>query len=88
MESQTALQTAREISLAEICATFIDEELLACSPLTQQWYRCRLGLFVTALGPQRALSTIEKSDLIRWWHILDERTRTDPPDLSVDTFHG
>jgi site-specific recombinase XerD len=84
----TVLQTAREITLAEICSTFIDEELLAFSQQTQQWYRCRLGLFVTALGPERELSTITKADLLTYWKTLEARTRTLPPDLSVETFHG
>jgi site-specific recombinase XerD len=88
MEINTVLETAREIRLAEICTSFIDEELIACSRQTQQWYRCRLGLFVAALGPDRPLSTIEKKDLLDWWRTLDARTRTVPPDLSIETMHG
>lgn len=88
MKVQSVLQTAREITLAEISATFIDEELLACSPMTQKWYRSRLGLFLDAIGPARPLSSIQKADLLNWWHTLDARTRTDPPDLSIETFHG
>lgn len=87
-DQKTILETAREFTLAEICETFIDEELLATSPATQQWYRCRLGLFVLALGPQRPLSSIDKKSLIAWWRSLDARTRTEPPDLSIETFHG
>jgi site-specific recombinase XerD len=88
LETKTVLETAREISLAEICNTFIDEELLACSHQTQKWYRCRLGLFMTALGPNRALSSIGKKELLDWWRALEARTRTVPPDLTPETFHG
>jgi integrase len=88
MSTQIALETAREITLGEICQSFIDEELLATSPQTQKWYQCRLGLFLSALGPDRPLSSVEKKDLLAWWRSLDARTRTDPPDLSIETFHG
>jgi site-specific recombinase XerD len=85
---QTQIQTAREINLSEICQTFLDEELLASSPKTQRWYRCRLNLFIQHLGAERTLSSITKQDLLRWRKTLETRTQQKPPNLAVETFHG
>jgi site-specific recombinase XerD len=88
MPVQTDLQTAREITLSEICQTFIDDELLASSHSTQRWYRSRLNLFVEFFGPSRELSSLTKKDLQHWWKTLEARTTPKPPTLSIETFHG
>jgi hypothetical protein len=84
----TNVQTATEITLGEIVATFIAEELFSLSPQTEKWYRCRLGLFVEAMGAERPLSSIGKPDLLAWWKSLESRTTSKPKTLTVDTFHG
>lgn len=77
-----------DITINNVVQTFLNEELLTASPQTQKWYRCRLGLFMSAIGIDRPITDISKMDLLTWWKNLDFRTRTVPPDLSIETFHG
>lgn len=78
----------QSITLGNAVATFLDTELLASSNETVKWYRARLRLFVAALDTERDLASITERDLIVWYKALEERTQAEPPDLSVDTFHG
>lgn len=88
MITETALQTAREITLDIAAASFMKTELLGVSAQTVKWYRARLRLFIAALGPELPLGDITEDDLISWYKTLEARTELDPPDLSVETFHG
>lgn len=88
MDQQLAITTATEITLGKIVQTFMDEEIFASARQTQNWYKCRLGLFRDAIGEDRPLSDITKKELIGWWKSLEARTLEKPPTLTVDTFHG
>ena len=73
-QNNILLQTAQEtITLAHAIASFLDTELLACSPQTRKWYRARLRLFSNQLGPDKVLETVTEIDLIAWWRSLEER---------------
>ena len=84
----TAIQTARQITLANAAQTFLYEELLGASRATLKWYECRVGLFVKAIGPDTLLSDINSKMLIDWWRGLESRTQATPRTLTPDSFHG
>ncbi|HAE59733.1 MAG TPA: hypothetical protein DCG54_09595 [Anaerolineae bacterium] len=85
---ETPIQTAREITLGDAHDAFLDEELIGASAETMRWYKCRLGLFIRAIGPDLKLSDLTKRHLIDWWRALEARTQADPPTLTPDTMHG